>query len=98
MLVTADCAASLLVPSGVPSGAVMGTPSRSSGIRVNATLAAPAETTAAYGTAIPSRFTHGGPDSTRRRAPIAIEHETPTASAYACATCDVSMVAPLRLT
>ena len=30
------------MPSGVPSGAVMGTPSRSSGIRVNATLAAAA--------------------------------------------------------
>ena len=97
VLVTADCAASLLVPSGVPSGAVMGTPSRSSGIRER-DVGGAGRTTAAYGTAIPSRFTHGGPDSTRRRAPIAIEHETPTASAYACATCDVSMVAPLRLT
>eukprot|EP00326_Haptolina_ericina_P043892 CAMPEP_0181248020 /NCGR_PEP_ID=MMETSP1096-20121128/44937_1 /TAXON_ID=156174 ORGANISM="Chrysochromulina ericina, Strain CCMP281" /NCGR_SAMPLE_ID=MMETSP1096 /ASSEMBLY_ACC=CAM_ASM_000453 /LENGTH=150 /DNA_ID=CAMNT_0023345141 /DNA_START=420 /DNA_END=872 /DNA_ORIENTATION=- len=98
VLTTALFAAALLVPSGVPSGAVMGAPSRISGRRVNATLAAPAVTTAAYGTAILSRLTHGGPASMSLRAPSAMEHETPTANAYAPTTCDVSMLAPERFT
>ena len=80
---TAFFAAALLTPTWVPSGAVMGTPSCISGMRVKATFAPPAATTAAYGTAMPRRLTQGGPDSTSLRAPTAIEHETPTASAYA---------------
>ena len=50
-----------------------------SGMRVKATFAAPAETTAAYGTAIPSLFTHGGPDATSLPAPTAMPQEAATA-------------------
>ena len=81
VLVTEVTAAAFETPSTLPSASAMGTPSCISGRRVNATFAPPASTTAAYGTAIPSRFTAGGPASTSFRAPTAMPHETPTASA-----------------
>mmetsp|Transcript_65021 Transcript_65021/g.89358 ORF Transcript_65021/g.89358 Transcript_65021/m.89358 type:complete len:222 (-) Transcript_65021:447-1112(-) len=74
-------AAALDSPSVRPSGAWMGTPLSTSGQRVNATLPAPAATTAAYGTAIPSLLIMGGPRLTSSDAPTAIVQLVPTARA-----------------